>query len=127
MRSLPRARRKAGYRAASPNRHLSLIIERNKIDVAQSENCTHVNFRLCDVYFVVRSAKQKKDNFFYVEMAKPHFISEKNVLFHISVGRTLKLAKRAKHEKYAKSGKFSRLLSYLFIYSKSDTTLITWC
>lgn len=81
-----------------PNRQLSLIIERNIIDVAQFENCTHVNFRLCDVYYVVRSAKQKKDNFFYVEMAKLHFISEKNVLFHISVGRTLKLAKRAKHE-----------------------------
>lgn len=66
MRSLPRARRKAGYRAASPNRQLSLIIERNIIDVAQSENCTHVNFRLCDVYYVVRPAKQKKDNNFVV-------------------------------------------------------------
>lgn len=92
MRSLPRARRKAGYRAASPNRQLSLIIERNIIDVTQSENCTHVNFRLCDVYYV---------------------------LFHIFYGRTLKLAKRAEHEKYAKSGYFPRpLLPLVHLWQK---------
>ena len=56
MRSLPRARRKSGYRAESPNRLLSFILERNKIDVAQLENSAYANFPLRDVYFVMRSA-----------------------------------------------------------------------
>lgn len=63
MRSVPRARRNSGYRAESPNRLSSPISERNIIDVAQSENCTHVNFRLCDVYYVVRPAKPVKSLF----------------------------------------------------------------
>ena len=36
--------------------------ECNIIDVATSENCSLENFPCRDVYYVVRSAKQKKDN-----------------------------------------------------------------
>lgn len=96
-RSLPRARRKSGYRAESPNRQLSFILERNKIDVAQLENSAHANFPLCDVYFVMRSAKQKMDNNLVVWIVSKTLFKRLNyVHFHISVGRTLKRAKLAK-------------------------------
>lgn len=65
-----------------PNRLLSLTSERNIIDVAQSENCTHVNFRLCNVYYVVRPAKQKTDTkFFLLEIAKQIFKRKNFCLF----------------------------------------------
>jgi hypothetical protein len=46
---------------APPNRQLSPVVERNKIDNTKSENSSLENFPFRVVYFVMRSAKQKKD------------------------------------------------------------------
>ena len=64
-------------------------------------------------------AKQKMYNKFFVEMAKPHFKRKIYCTFsHLRWSNMPACEASGK----AKSGKFSRLLSYLFIYSKSDTT-----
>jgi hypothetical protein len=47
---------------APPNRLLSPVVERNIIDNMKSENSSLENFPFHVVYYVVRPAKQKKDN-----------------------------------------------------------------
>ena len=101
--------------------------ECNIIDVATLENCSLENFPCRDVYYVVRSAKQKKDNNLVVWIATKELFKRLNyVHFHIFVGRTLKLARLAQPAKKQKRVNFLAFSSPLFIYSKSDTTII-WC
>lgn len=75
----------------------------------------------------MRPAKQKKDNNFVVWIATKELFKRQNyVLFHISVCRTLKQVRLAKPAKTQKRVNFLAFSTPLFIYSKSDTTII-WC
>ena len=67
----PAERKRARFRALGGSQVIGLkaliaiyrqFSERNIIDVATSENSAYANFPCRDVYYVVRPAKQKKDN-----------------------------------------------------------------
>ena len=122
MRSLPRARRKSGYRAESPKCQLSLVLRVQHNRRYEIRKFCVANFPFRNVYYVVRSAKQKKDNNLVVWIATEEPSKRLNyVLFHISVGRTLKLASLAKPAKMQSRVNFPDFSSLSFSNSKSDT------
>lgn len=96
---VPTARGYRGGGVSPPNRLLSFIPERNKIDVTKSENSSIENFPFRDVYFVMRSAKQKTDKIFHARNGEATFRVGKICSFsHLSWSNTQPF-RHAKHAK----------------------------
>ena len=85
-------------------------IEHTIMGVTESENSSLENFPFRNVYYGMRSAKQKMDTKFFVENGEATFSKGKFLfIFTFELVEHSSMEKR-RSRKYAKSGKFPRLL-----------------